>query len=278
MVDSLRTILVRLSSRYFWFGLTSVVLFFGAWELGSRSEQLFGFYTPSFGTLPPPDIILRTMFQMLGTVEFWQNAWLSSIRVFAGFAAAVLIGVPIGLALALNRVAYGIFFPVFEVFRPIPPIAWVPASIIFWPTQFLSIGFVTFLGAFFAIVINVLGGVRLIDIRYIQAARSMGSSRFDIFRRIIIPGVLPSIIVGAVVGIGITWQVVIAAELISGGGSAAGHSGGLGSFIWNAYVTGGSGSETKIIIGMLSIGIIGAFSSELLRVTGRLITPWLRAY
>lgn len=267
--------LAHLTDKYFWLGVCSIVVFLGVWEVGSKSEAWLGFYTPAFGSLPAPDEVLRTYFYMLETSEFWQNVWLSSIRVFVGFAAALIIGIPFGLTLALNRVAFGILFPPFEVFRPIPPIAWVPAAIIFWPTQFLSIGFVTFLGAFFAIVINVIGGVRLIDVRYIQAARSMGSSSFDIFRRVILPGVLPSIIVGAVIGIGITWQVVIAAELISGGGSAAGNANGLGSFIWNAYVTGGAGSETQIIIGMLSIGIVGALSSELLRIGGNWVTPWL---
>jgi NitT/TauT family transport system permease protein len=275
MTDNFKLALARLVDRHFWFSVCSVVMFFGFWELGSKSEEWFGFYAPSLGALPAPDEVLSTFFQMLGTIEFWQNIWLSTIRVLVGFAAAVVLGIPFGLCLALNRVAFGIFFPPFEVFRPIPPIAWVPAAIIFWPTQFLSIGFVTFLGAFFAIVINVLGGVRLIDVRYIQAARSMGSSHFDIFCRIILPGALPSIVVGAVIGIGITWQVVIAAELISGGGSAAGNANGLGSFIWNAYVTGGPGAETRIIIGMLSIGVVGALSSELLRVAGRWITPWL---
>ena len=66
----------------------------------------------------------------------------------AGFIAAMLVGIPFGLMLAVSRTAYGIGFPVFEVLRPIPPLAWVPASIIFWPTQELSIAFVTFLGAF----------------------------------------------------------------------------------------------------------------------------------
>jgi Binding-protein-dependent transport system inner membrane component len=82
-------------------------------------------------------------------------------------------------------------FPVFEALRPIPPLAWVPAAIIFWPTQELSIMFVTFLGAFYAVVINVIDGARAIDMRYYQAARSMGSSSWDVFRRIILPGTLP---------------------------------------------------------------------------------------
>ena len=158
--------------------------------------------------------------------------------------------------------------------RPIPPLAWVPASIIFWPTQELSIGFVIFLGAIFTIVINVIGGARSIDLRYFQAARSMGSSQWDIFRRIILPGTLPSIVVGCEVGMGITWNVVVAAEMISGGGSQAGGTsgGGLGFFIWNSYV---GGSYEQVVIGMISIGIAGYLSSGLLRRLGRRITPWL---
>ena len=140
--------------------------------------------------------------------------------------------------------------------RPIPPLAWVPASIIFWPTQEMSIAFVTFLGAFFTIVINVVGGARSIDVRYFQAARSMGSSQSDIFWRIILPGTLPSIMVGSAVGMGITWEVVVAAEMISGGGSQIGGTsgGGLGFFIWNSYV---GGSYEQIVVGMISIGIAG---------------------
>ena len=93
----------------------------------------------------------------------------------------MLVGIPLGLAMAVSRTFYGITFPVFEVLRPIPPLAWVPAAIIFWPTQELSIAFVTFLGAFFTIVINVIGGAQSIDVRYFQAARSMGSSTWIFF-------------------------------------------------------------------------------------------------
>ena len=152
-----------------------------------------------------------------------------------------------------------------------PPLAWVPAAIIFWPTQELSIAFVTLLGAFFTIVINVLGGAQAIDVRYFQAARSMGSSTWDIFRRIILPGTLPSIVVGATVGVGITWAVVVAAEMISGGGSS-GSGGGLGFFIWNSYV---GGSYTQIVAGMISIGMAGYLSSAILRKVGQWMTPWL---
>jgi len=211
---------------------------------------------------------------MLSDPGYWMSWYLSSKRVFTGFIAAMIIGIPFGLMLAINRTAYGVMFPTFEVLRPIPPLAWVPASIIFWPTAEMSISFVTFLGAFYTIVINVLGGAQSIDQRFFQAARSMGSSQFDIFKRIVLPGTVPSIAVGAAVGMGITWEVVVAAEMISGGGgSGGGGGGGLGFFIWNSYL---GGSYQLIVVGMISIGIAGYISSSIIRKIGEYYTPWTR--
>jgi NitT/TauT family transport system permease protein len=184
-------------------------------------------------------------------------------------------GVPFGLFLALSRTFRGIAFPVFELLRPVPPLAWVPAAIIFWPTQELSIAFVIFLGAFYTIVLNVLGGVETIDVRLVQAARSMGASRWNVFRRLVLPGVIPSVVVGMDVSIGVTWEVVVAAEMISGGGSSgAAAGGGLGFFIWSSYV---GGSYPQIVVGMISIGIAGYLSSALLHRLSRHLTPWLKA-
>ena len=274
-------------------GAVSIIVFLLLWELGSRSvhwlsgdifsplrEALgaLGFkktYLPWVGAIPAPTEVLTAWAGVITDLGYWQSWYKSVFRVLAGFSAAMLIGIPFGLLLAVNRTAFGIGFPVFEVLRPIPPLAWVPASIIFWPTQEMSIAFVTFLGAFYTIVINVVGGAKSIDQRYFQAAQSMGSSQWDIFRRIILPGTLPSIMVGSAVGMGITWEVVVAAEMISGGGSQTGGTGGggLGFFIWNSYV---GGSYQQIVVGMISIGIAGFFSSELLRALGKYVTPWLR--
>jgi NitT/TauT family transport system permease protein len=260
----------------FWRGCVAIVCFLLFWQIGSRSVDWLGFAVPAVSQIPPPTAVLHQLYVLIQEPSFWYSGYLSSVRVFEGFAAAMVIGIPLGLAMAVSRIFYGITFPVFEVLRPIPPLAWVPASIIFWPTQELSIAFVTFLGAFFTIVINVIGGAQAIDIRYFQAARSMGSSNWDIFRRIILPGTLPSIVVGATVGVGITWAVVVAAEMISGGGSAGSMGGaaggGLGFFIWNSYV---GGSYTQIVAGMITIGIAGYISSALLRKVGDWLTPWL---
>src|SRR5215471_2814883 len=251
----------------FWRGVVATIVFLALWETAART---------GISRIPAPSAVAVTFNELMRDPSYWFSWYLSTQRVFAGFFAAMLVGIPLGLGMAVSRTFYGTVFPVFEVLRPIPPLAWVPASIIFWPTQELSIAFVTFLGAFYAVVINVIGGARAIDIRYFQAARSMGSSTWDIFRRIILPGTLPSIVVGATVGVGITWAVVVAAEMISGGGSAGSvggaAGGGLGFFIWNSYV---GGSYTQIVAGMISIGIAGYVSSALLRKIGNWMTPWL---
>ncbi|MGA7530199.1 MAG: hypothetical protein WBW11_23630, partial [Pseudolabrys sp.] len=137
----------------FWRGIVAIIVFLIFWEVGSRSETLFGFAFPWVGQVPAPSAVLNEIYRLIQEPSFWHSAYLSTLRVLEGFFAAMLVGIPLGLAMAVSRTFYGITFPVFEVLRPIPPLAWVPAAIIFWPTQELSIAFVTFLGAFFTIVI-----------------------------------------------------------------------------------------------------------------------------
>lgn len=257
-----------------WRGLVAILLFLVFWEIGARSQQLFGFAFPFVGFLPPPSAVAVAWLDVLPKFGYWESWYASFMRILSGFLVAQLIGIPFGLLLAMNRYFRGIFFPPFEILRPIPPLAWVPASLIFWPTTELSIAFVTFLGAFFTIVINVLGGARAIDIRYVRAAQSMGASQWDLFWRIILPGTLPSIFVGAAVGMGITWNVVLAAEMVSGGGGAQG-GGGLGFFIWNSYM---GGSLPQIVVGMISIGIAGYLSSAAIRLLGDYFMPWRRLF
>jgi len=251
----------------------ALLAFVVLWEIGSRSKQWLGITLPWVGKIPAPSTVLAVWAGLLGDVGYWQSWLMSLFRVLAGFSAAMLIGIPLGLLMAVSRTFHGITFPSLELLRPIPPLAWVPISIIFWPTQELSIAFVTFLGAFFTVVINVVGGARSIDSRYFQAAQAMGASQWDIFRRVVLPATLPSIVVGSSVGMGITWEVVVAAEMISGGGGSSASGGGLGFFIWNSYV---GGSYEQIVVGMISIGIAGYACSEVLRRVGGYLTPWLQ--
>ena len=254
--------------------LTSYLIFVAVWQLGATSTRWLGHAIPVLSTLPPPTAVLATWSHLIADRGYW-HSWLTSfVRVAGGFSAAVVVGVPFGLTMAMSRRFRGLAFPVFELLRPVPPLAWVPAAIIFWPTQELSIDFVIFLGAFYTIVLNVLGGAESMDPRLVQVARSMGASRWNIFRKLVFRAVLPSILVGMDVSIGITWEVVVAAEMISGGGGAGSSGGGLGFFIWSSYV---GGSYPQIIVGMISIGVAGYLSSAGLRRLATRFLPWLEA-
>lgn len=254
-------------------GILSIVIFLILWEVGFRFDGWFGVMVPFIGKIDAPSLVVMRWSEVVLKPGYWESWYLSFGRVFFGFLVAQVVGIPFALAMAVNKYFRGMFFPPFEILRPIPPLAWVPASIIFWPTTELSIMFVTFLGAFYTIVINVLGGARSIDIQYLRAAQSMGATQWDLFRKIILPGTLPSIFIGAAVGMGITWEVVLAAEMISGGGQQSG--GGLGFFIWSSYM---GGVMDQVIVGMISIGLAGYISSSLIRYIGHISMPWRRMF
>ncbi len=243
-------------------GIVAIIAFTVLWEICSRLGA------PIVGNVPPPSSVLKALGQQLASKSYWMS-WVDSfVRILTGFALAQVLGIPLGLLLGMNKTARELIFPIFEIMRPIPPLAWVPIAVIFWPTTELSMMFVTFLGAFFTVVLNIVGGARSIDIRYIRSAYSLGSSRADIFWKVMLPATLPSIVVGMTVGMGITWAVVVAAEMIAS-------RSGLGFLTWQSYV---AGAYPVIIIGMVSIGVAGYLSSALIRCIGSRLTPWLRTF
>ena len=253
--------------------VTSLVICVLVWELGAQSGPWFGFKLPVLGDLPAPSAVVVAWKAVVMEPSYWFSWVASTWRVLGGFIAALLLGVPLGLAMAMNRTFRDITMPVFEMVRPIPPLAWVPAAIIFWPTQELAIMFITFLGAFFTFVINTFGGALSLDQRFTQASRSLGASRWQVLRRVVLPAVVPSIVVGATIGIGITWEVVVAAEMISGAAKVGGKGAGLGHLIWGSYL---GGDYNMIVVGMISIGIAGYLSSAAVRKLGAALTPWNR--
>ena len=255
-------LLDKIRSVSFRRGATAIVIGLLLWEMGRALEL------PLLHAMPAPSEVISVLGFLFFEPSFWAN-WASSFaRVLAGFSLAQLVGVPLGLAMAASRTLYGVVFPPFEILRPIPPLAWVPISIIFWPTTESSITFVIFLGAFYTVVINVLGGARNIDVRLTRGAISLGARPWDIFTRIVLPATLPSIFTGMAVGMGITWEVVVAAEMIAG-------KSGLGYLTWSSYV---GGFYPQIVVGMISIGIAGYISSSAIRKLGEWCMPWRRQF
>ena len=254
-------------------GVLGVLVAVLVWELTTQLDEWAGLAVPFVAKLPAPTAVVTDFAALAGSPGYWNSWSLSLQRVLLGFGVALVLGGGLGLLMATRPLVKQTFFPVLETLRPIPPLAWVPLAIIFWPTQELSITFVTFLGAFFPIVLNTVGGADQIDRRFLLAARSMGANRRVIFRRVILPATLPSLITGAAVGMGITWEVVVAAELISGGGQSSG-DGGLGFLVWNAYQ---GGDLPRVVVAMVSLGIAGYLASALVRLLGDRLMPWKKA-
>jgi NitT/TauT family transport system permease protein len=256
LMKVLRKLFGRSSLR----GYAAIVVFTLLWELCVRLEL------PIIGNVPTPSSVLLAVGGYVSQPEYWQSWAASMFRVYGGFLAAQALGIPLGLYMAANRTGFDLAYPLFEILRPIPPLAWMPAAVIFWPTNDSSMMSLTFLGAFFPIVLNIVEGAKSMDKRYVRAALSLGSTPRDIFRHILFPACLPSIVTGMVVGMGAAWMVVIAAEMVAS--SALG----LGQMTWRAFVV---GQFPGIIIGMVSIGLAGYFSSSVIRFLSRYMTPWL---
>jgi NitT/TauT family transport system permease protein len=243
-------------------GVCGVAAFFALWQLGVLLRL------PLLAKIPTPLEVASAGWTLLHQPRYYVDWVISFRRVFAGFVIAQLLGVPLGLFMGWKSAFRALTFPVLEVLRPIPPLAWVPLSIVFWPTAEGSITFVIFLGAFFTVLINTMAGVRALDERYVRAAISLGASPAIVFRRIILPGALPSIFTGMTVGMGITWSVLVAAEIIAG-------RNGLGYMTWEGYV---AGAFPIVIVGMVSIGVAGYLSSSLVRLLGMRAMPWTNKF
>ena len=252
-------VLRRWIRRVNWRGAVSVAGFILLWEL------LVRFGATGFEGIPTLTEVLRAFWhRYLMDARYWQSWVVSFERVGYGFVVAQLLGIPLGLLLGTRRMFHEVVYPVVELLRPIPPLAWVPLSILFWPTAELSIVFITFIGPFFIIVINVHDGVRSIRKEHLWLARSLGAGPGDIFRRIILPSVIPSIAVGMTLGIAVTWNVVIAAEMIAS-------DVGLGRLTWEGYV---SHTGTTVIVGMISIGVAGYLSTLVVNCAEEKLMPW----
>jgi NitT/TauT family transport system permease protein len=219
---------------------------------------------PALSSVPPPSEVIRASANLLASRLYWDGWMLSVQRITLGFLAAQIVGIPLGLIMAMHRNAFDTMFPIVEILRPIPPVAWIPVSIVFWPTRELSVVFIVFLGAFWIVLLNTIGGASNVDPNYKRAALSLGSTQRDLFWRIVLPATIPSIVTGMAVGMGIAWEMVVAAEMIAG-------RTGLGYLLWQSFEI---NAIAQVIVCMISIGVAGYISSEIIRQFGGLVAPW----
>ncbi len=223
---------------------------------------------PPLKLVPTPYSVLLEAIKYVPTEIFFNNVAFSMGRVFVGFTAACVIGIPLGLFMGWKRVVKDFAFPIFETLRPIPIISWIPLSVIMFPTTEQSIVFLVFLGAIYPIVLNTLLGVQTVPSYYVNGALSLGSTPTDILRHVILPGALPSIFTGMTVGMGLTWVMVVAAEMVAGGY-------GLGYMTWESYIL---ITYPRIILGMFAIGASGYLFSTVVRIIGSYLMPWRKLF
>jgi sulfonate transport system permease protein len=242
-------------------GALSLALFLLAWHLLTKYRVSFHV---RFINVPSPEMVLESLRRALHSSTFMSHVALSCRRIFIGFTIAAVIAGPLGLVMGRFRLVREFVFPVAEVLRPIPAIAWVPMSIMLWPTNEESIVFITFLGSFFPILLNTLHGMTMVDPVLVRAAQCLGARETSIFREVYFPATLPYVFTGLTVGMGVAWVSLIAAEMISG-------QFGIGYFTWEAYSL---VQYADIALGMICIGVLGLGSSAVIRGIGRVIMPW----
>lgn len=249
----------RLLSASLW--LISLSALFAVWYFGTKYRV--DFYI-RFNNIPAPAEVFGKLLEVNRSDKFITNVGISVRRILSGFGIAMMIAIPLGLLIGRYRTARDLLMPIAEVLRPIPAIAWVPMSIMLWPTNEVSIVYITFLGSFFPILLNTVHGVTGFDPVLIRAARCLGAGEGRLFWNVILPGALPHIFTGLAVGMGVAWVSLIAAEMISG-------QFGVGYFTWEAYSL---VNYAEIALGMITIGVLGLACSGAIQMVGTLLMPW----
>ncbi len=206
---------------------------------------------------PTPGQVVTGTIELIRDGTLWLHIGASLMRVGAGFLLAVAIGVPLGLWMGWKRGAFDTLNPIFQILRPISPIAWIPIAILWFGVGNASPIYLIFISSVFPLVVQTTAGVHTIE--------NFGVSRFTLFRRVVIPAALPQIIVGMRVGLGVAWLVVVAAEMIA-------LRSGLGYLIIDSRNAGNR--YDLVIAGMIIIGLIGLLLDGVMRLFEEL--KWVR--
>lgn len=203
----------------------------------------------------PLQVVTGTM-ELVADGTLWEHIGASLFRVGTGFALAACVALPLGLWMGRVDAAYTTLNPIFQILRPISPIAWIPLAILWFGVGNVSPIFLIFIAAVFPMIVQTAAGVHTIERRYLRAAENFGVSRTVLFRQVIIPAVLPEMIVGMRISLGVAWLVVVAAEMIA-------LRSGLGYLIMDSRNAGNR--YDLVIAGMIIIGLIGLILDGIMR-------------
>ena len=276
---TLKTTLVRLGSY-----LLVPCLFLVLWDLAARqlnNEVIL----PGVGQVA--ELFLQPAESLIAMGSLATNVAISLVRVLAGYLLAVCLAVPLGIIMGYYGPAFRLLNGFLALFRPIPPLAWVPLVLAWFGVASLaslfdvqrgtaylylnnlkfSMIFIIFIGAFYPILTSSIHGVQNVRSTLLDSARVLGAGEGDIFRKILLPAALPSIVNGMRIGLGVAWMCLVSAEMLPGSLS------GVGYLITHAYTL----ARTDIVIaGMISIGVVGAFLDLFFRLIEERKFVWTR--
>ncbi|MEV4353629.1 ABC transporter permease [Nonomuraea sp. NPDC049625] len=242
--------------------VASVAAAAGLWQLLTVTDARLWL---RFDRLPTLDEIAREAARQLATQVYLLDLLQSLIRILTGFGLATLAGIGVGVLVGRSGRTRDVLLPLLEAVRPIPAIALVPVAILLFPTDEQGIVFITFVAAFFPIMVSTRHAVRALPTLWEDAVRTLGGGRRHVLRYVVLPGILPGVFGGLSVGMGVSWICVISAEMISG-------EFGIGYRTWQSYTL---VDYPAVIVGMITIGLLGWLTSAVVELVGRRITRWL---
>nr|WP_083772839.1 nitrate ABC transporter permease [Erwinia tasmaniensis] len=226
--------------------ILGLVVLLAIWQIAALSSK--GFPTP-LKSLAAAKVIFADPFYIAGPNDMgigW-NLLASLRRVATGFGLAAMVGIPAGFLIGRFHFIANMFNPIISLLRPVSPLAWLPIGLLLFQRAEPASAWTIFICSIWPMILNTAEGVKRIPQDYLNVARVLNLSEFTVMRKILFPAVLPYILTGVRLSIGIAWLVIVAAEMLTGGV-------GIGFWIWNEW---NNLNVENIIIAIVLIGVVG---------------------
>jgi len=248
------------SNKVLW-SLLAMLTVFSVWKLIVTLN-------PVENLMPSPISVLafffRSFIEPIGMHTIQRHILFSLERVLIGFLIASVLGIIVGIGMGSSKLFRSIVRPIFEMLRPIPPIAWIPLAILWLGIGEVSKYFIIFIGSFTQVTLNSFAGAVQVDPTLIGAARMLGASERQIFTKIIIPSATPNIFSGLQIAVSTSWMAVLAAEMVRSSEGAG----------WIIIMGSESGNTVQILAGMIAIGFFGFLIAEIMHALERKMCAW----
>jgi ABC-type nitrate/sulfonate/bicarbonate transport system permease component len=253
----------RVITNEYFLNIVSMIAFLSVWHYAAASGAFSGALCTPWQVV---EQFRNLMTDTLAGLTIWGHIWASTQRIFIGFVLASLVAIPLGLFMALNPYVDAIVKPVFDIFKPMPPIAWISIAILWFGIGEPSKIFIIVIGTFVPCLLNAYNGIRLIDSEMYDVIKVLGGNRWNEIIQVSFPASFPAIFAGLQISLSSAWTCVLAAELVAS-------RSGLGFII----VQGMKISDTSMVIGgMIVIAIVAWLTSLLVMGLEKLLCPWKR--